>query len=71
MLNIMCGKLIRMEMIRREGLALHASVRMAEDALFNLEAQAPTSKGAASSKSRRKTATRSAKVATKLEAEAA
>lgn len=37
-LNIMCGKLIRMEMIRREGLALHASVRMAEDALFNLEA---------------------------------
>lgn len=37
-LNIMCGKLIRMEMIRREGLALNASVRMAEDALFNLEA---------------------------------
>ena len=37
-LNIMCGKLIRMEMIRREGLALNASVWMAEDALFNLEA---------------------------------
>ena len=27
-----------MEMIRREGLTLNASVRMAEDALFNLEA---------------------------------
>lgn len=37
-LNIMCGKLIRMEMVRRERLTLNASVRMAEDALFNLEA---------------------------------
>ena len=38
MLNIMCGKLIRREMIERERLRLVSGLKMAEDALFNLEA---------------------------------
>ena len=37
-LNIMCGKLIRREMIERERLRLVSGLKMAEDALFNLEA---------------------------------
>ena len=37
-LNIMCCKLHRRELIEREGLRLNPSVRIAEDALFNLEA---------------------------------
>ncbi len=37
-LNIMCGKLARREMIEREGLRLAPQVAVAEDALFNLEA---------------------------------
>lgn len=37
-LNIMCGKLIRREMIEREQLRLVSGLKMAEDALFNLEA---------------------------------
>ena len=37
-LNIMCGKLIRREMIERERLRLFSGLKMAEDALFNLEA---------------------------------
>ena len=35
-LNIMCGKLIRREMIERERLRLVSGLKMAEDALFNL-----------------------------------
>ena len=38
MLNIMCGKLIRREMIERGWLPLVSGLKMAEDALFNLEA---------------------------------
>lgn len=37
-LNIMCGKLHRRALIEREGLHLTAGVKVAEDALFNLEA---------------------------------
>ena len=37
-LNIMCGKLIRREMIEREQIRLVSGLKMAEDALFNLEA---------------------------------
>lgn len=37
-LNIMCNKLHRREALLREGLALREGVRIAEDALFNLEA---------------------------------
>jgi len=37
-LNIMCNKLHRRALIEREGLRLHQGVRIAEDALFNLEA---------------------------------
>ena len=37
-LNIMCGKLIRRELVAREGLRLAREVAVAEDALFNLEA---------------------------------
>jgi len=37
-LNIMCNKLHRREMIEREHLRLQPGVRIAEDALFNLEA---------------------------------
>lgn len=37
-LNIMCNKLHRRAMLERERLRLHPSVRIAEDALFNLEA---------------------------------
>lgn len=37
-LNIMCGKLHRRALIEREGLRLTAGVKVAEDALFNLEA---------------------------------
>lgn len=37
-LNIMCCKLHRRALIEREGLRLQAGVRIAEDALFNLEA---------------------------------
>ncbi|MBR3795248.1 MAG: glycosyltransferase [Clostridia bacterium] len=37
-LNIMCNKLHRRALIEREGLRLDRSVRIAEDALFNLEA---------------------------------
>ena len=37
-LNIMCGKLIRRELIKREQIRLVSGVKMAEDALFNLEA---------------------------------
>ena len=37
-LNIMCGKLIRRALIEREQLRLVSNVKMAEDALFNLEA---------------------------------
>lgn len=37
-LNIMCNKLHRRALIERERLRLHPSVRIAEDALFNLEA---------------------------------
>ena len=37
-LNIMCCKLHRRTLIEREGLRLQAGVRIAEDALFNLEA---------------------------------
>ncbi|MBR5561005.1 MAG: glycosyltransferase [Clostridia bacterium] len=37
-LNIMCNKLHRRALIEREGLRLHRGVRIAEDALFNLEA---------------------------------
>lgn len=37
-LNIMCSKLHRRALIEREGLRLEAGIRMAEDALFNLEA---------------------------------
>ena len=37
-LNIMCGKLIRRELVAREGMRLAREVAVAEDALFNLEA---------------------------------
>lgn len=37
-LNIMCGKLHRRALIEREGLRLEEGIRIAEDALFNLEA---------------------------------
>ena len=37
-LNIMCGKLIRRALIERERLRLVSGLKMAEDALFNLEA---------------------------------
>ena len=37
-LNIMCNKLHRRELIEREGIRLAAGVKIAEDALFNLEA---------------------------------
>lgn len=37
-LNIMCNKLHRRALIEREGLRLNSGVRIAEDALFNLEA---------------------------------
>ena len=37
-LNIMCSKLHRRTLIEREGLRLQAGVKIAEDALFNLEA---------------------------------
>lgn len=37
-LNIMCGKLHRRALIEREGLRLRTGVKIAEDALFNLEA---------------------------------
>ena len=37
-LNIMCGKLVRRELVLREGLRLAREVAVAEDALFNLEA---------------------------------
>lgn len=37
-LNIMCNKLHRRAMIEREGIRLHPGVKIAEDALFNLEA---------------------------------
>ena len=37
-LNLMCNKLHRRSLIEREGLRLTPGVRMAEDALFNLEA---------------------------------
>lgn len=37
-LNIMCGKLIRRELIEREHIRLVSGLKMAEDALFNLEA---------------------------------
>ena len=37
-LNIMCNKLHRRALIEREGLRLRRNVRIAEDALFNLEA---------------------------------
>ena len=36
-LNIMCGKLIRRALIEREHIRLVSGVKMAEDALFNLE----------------------------------
>lgn len=36
-LNIMCNKLHRRSLLLREGIALEPGVRMAEDALFNLE----------------------------------
>ena len=37
-LNIMCGKLIRYELIEQERIRLVSGLKMAEDALFNLEA---------------------------------
>ncbi len=37
-LNVMCNKLHRRAFLVREGIALNAGVRIAEDALFNLEA---------------------------------
>ena len=37
-LNIMCGKLVRREMVLKEDLRLAREVAVAEDALFNLEA---------------------------------
>lgn len=37
-LNIMCAKLARREMLEREGIRLYETLGVAEDALFNLEA---------------------------------